>query len=39
MKNLGSTAHQCFVVFDVLMVNGKNLGTAPYHQRISHLPQ
>ncbi|XP_065834565.1 DNA ligase 4-like [Oscarella lobularis] len=38
-KKGGSTAHQCFVVFDVLMVNGKNLGTAPYHQRISHLPQ
>ena len=32
-------AHQCFVVFDVLLVNGKNLASVPFGQRIENLPK
>eukprot|EP00118_Oscarella_pearsei_P008725 m.46483 g.46483 ORF g.46483 m.46483 type:complete len:987 (+) comp33697_c0_seq3:313-3273(+) len=44
VKSLGgglsqSLAHQCFIVFDVLLVNGTNLASVPYHKRISHLPK
>ena len=28
---------QCFVVFDVLLINDKNLANCPLHERVEHL--
>ncbi|XP_065897200.1 DNA ligase 4-like isoform X2 [Dysidea avara] len=32
-----SDVQQCFVVFDVLLINDKNLANCPLHERVSHL--